>query len=127
MKQLSLREYIKLKTPEPTPSPLPPSKIFWRSFHTAPEISFGVIKCAGVKASVYYYTEMFVSFDPKGNTAKFVNHYQILYPGNYYIDGIYEGIEPFLTWLYQLVQCVLAVDYAPAVKTKWQESVIFNH
>lgn len=126
MKQLTLSEYIKLKNPQQTPAPLPPSKTFWRGYQTAPEITFAVIHCAGVKATVYYYTELIVSFSQTGNTARFINHFQILYPGNYYKSGVYEGIEPFLNWLYESVQCVLAVDYAPGIKTKWQESIIFN-
>ena len=122
MRTLTLSEYLKSKNPQQTAPTLPPSKIFYRGIHTAPEITYGVIKCAGYKATVYYFTEFLLDAD----NARFINHFQILYPGNYYKSGVYEGNEPFLQWLTESVQSVLAVDYAPGIKTKWQESIIFN-
>lgn len=122
MNKLTLNEYIRLKNSQHTAPTLPPSKIFYRGIHTAPEITFAVIKCAGQKATVYYYTEFVLNdINPR-----FINHFQILYPGNYYKSGVYEGNEPFLQWLNESVQSVLAVDFAPGIKTKWQESIIFN-
>ena len=127
MHLLTLPEYLALakrKAEQNTP-PLPPSKLFNKRFADTPEITYGVVKCCGQKATVYYYTE--VVCDMEYLNIRFVNHYQVLFPCSYYISGVYDGDEPFLTWLYEMVECKLAFYYSPPIKTMWQEVNIFQH